>query len=343
MTNLSLNLLTRPRDYIGPRAPDKEVATLEMQSNYELEVSKLIEGYLCLACNLGGCNCYRTTLISLKLEYGDSVVTQISKMDWDIIDARVEKACDRHQFKRKTVGFLAIVVDQIFPGHEGQLQEIVTDGPDDKGVDAIHIVEGESNAEVFIFQSKYRESQGTCHKTINDVEVLKISLFLSELFDKAKSLSESGNFQLQEAVRRIWELHDKGKICRYKIIFCSNGSGFSTSAQGIIESVKASHSSVSFEFYGGQDVVKAMAIEGRNSEDGQLQVIGKEILERSDGDVRGAIASVDALSFVELITAEDGETIKRHLFDDNLRVFLGAYSAYTGMNIGGQNRDQKSL
>lgn len=252
----------------------------------------------------------------------------ISKMDWDIIDARVMKACDRHKFQKRTVGFLAIVIDQVFPGHEDQLQEIITDGPDDKGVDAIHIVEGESSAEVFIFQSKYRESHGTCHKTINDAEVLKIGLFLNELFDKSDSLAGSGNFQLQEAVSRIWELHDKGKICRYKVIFCSNGAGFSTSAQGIAESVKASHSEVGFEFYSGHDVVQAMAIEGRDAEDGQLQVISKEILERSDGDVRGVIASVDAQSFVDLITADDGETIKRHLFDDNLRVFLGAKGGY---------------
>jgi hypothetical protein len=255
-------------------------------------------------------------------------MNSISKMDWDIIDARVTKACARHQFQKKTVGFLAIVMDQIFPGHEDQLQEIITDGPDDRGVDGIHIVEGENSAEVFLFQSKYRESQATCHKTINDAEVLKVSLFLNELFDKAHALADSGNFRLQEAVRRIWELHDKGKICRYKVIFCSNGGGFATSAQGIIDSVKASHSSVSFEFYSGHDVVQAMAIEGRDAEDGQLQVIGKEILERSDGDVRGAVASVDAQSFVSLITAEDGETIKRHLFDDNLRVFLGAKGGY---------------
>lgn len=195
-------------------------------------------------------------------------------------------------------------------------------------MDAIHIVEGESSAEVFIFQSKYRESHGTCHKTINDAEVLKIGLFLNELFDKSDSLAGSGNFQLQEAVSRIWELHDKGKICRYKVIFCSNGAGFSTSAQGIAESVKASHSEVGFEFYSGHDVVQAMAIEGRDAEDGQLQVISKEILERTDGDVRGVIASVDAQSFVDLITADDGETIKRHLFDDNLRVFLGAKGGY---------------
>ncbi|MBL3562853.1 AIPR family protein [Rhodovulum sulfidophilum] len=151
---------------------------------------------------------------------------------------------------------------------------------------------------------------------------------MKELFDKSDALADSGNFRLQESVRQIWDLHNKGKICRYKAIFCSNGGGFSTSALGIIDSVKASYSSVSFEFYSGHDVVQAMAIEGRDAEDGQLQVIGKEILERSDGDVRGAVASVDAKSFVDLITAEDGETIKRNLFDDNLRVFLGANGGY---------------
>jgi len=146
-------------------------------------------------------------------------MSTISKMEWDIIDARVAKACERHQFQTSTVGFLAIVLEQIFPGHEDQLQEIITDGPDDRGIDAIHIIEGESSAEVFLFQSKYRVNQSTCHKTINDSEILKISLFLNELFDKSDELAACGNFQLQEAVRRIWDLHDKGKICRYKAIF----------------------------------------------------------------------------------------------------------------------------
>lgn len=255
-------------------------------------------------------------------------MSTITKMEWDIIDARVAKACERHQFQTTTVGFLSIVLEQIFPGHEDQLQEIITDGPDDRGIDAIHIIEGESSAEVFLFQSKYRVSQSTCHKTINDSEILKVSLFLNELFDKSDGLAACGNFQLQEAVRRIWDLHDRGKICRYKAIFCSNGGGFSTSAQEIINRIKTSHPSVAFEFYSAKDVVQAMALEGRETEDGQLQVIGKEILERSDGDVRGIIASVDAHSFVELITNEDGEYIKRHLFDDNLRVFLGAKGGY---------------
>ena len=71
-----------------------------------------------------------------------------------------------------------------------------------------------------------------------------------------------------------------------------------------------------------------MALEGREVEKGSLQVIGKEILERSDGDVRGIICSVDAKSFINLIQTEDGRGVKRHLFDDNLRIFLGSKGGY---------------
>jgi hypothetical protein len=111
--------------------------------------------------------------------------TAISKMDWGIIDARVASTCLKHQFNRKTAGFLAIVLNQLFPGHEDQLQEIITDGPDDRGIDAVHIIENETSAEIFLLQSKYRESHSTCHKTINDAEILKIYQFLTELFDKS--------------------------------------------------------------------------------------------------------------------------------------------------------------
>jgi hypothetical protein len=61
-----------------------------------------------------------------------------------------------------------------------------------------------------------------------------------------------------------------------------------------------------------------------------LQVIGKEIFERADGDVRGLVASVDANSFIDLIKTADGKGVKRHIFDDNLRVFLGANAGYNG-------------
>lgn len=219
-------------------------------------------------------------------------------------------------------------MEQIFPGIQDQIHEAITDGADDRGIDAIHILEGERQAEVYLFQSKYRETLKSCDRTINDAEIMKVSLFLANLFDRSEELVRCNNFRLLESVQKIWSLHDGGKICRYKVIFCSNGGGFSTSAQSIITGVCASHPQVSFEFYGASDIIRGMALEGRPSESGKLQVIGREILERSDGDVRGIIASVDAKSFIDLIKTDDGAGIKRHIFDDNLRVFLGAKGGY---------------
>lgn len=179
---------------------------------------------------------------------------KLSKIDWDIIDARVRVAATRHAFATQSIGLLSIVMEQIFPDIQDQLQEAITDGADDRGIDGIHILEGDLQAEIYLFQSKYRDSHKSCDRTINDAEIMKVSLFLSELFDKAEALIKCNNFRLVEAVQRIWELHEKGKICRYKVIFCSNGNGFSPSAQTIIDSVCANHLQVSFEFYGAGEI-----------------------------------------------------------------------------------------
>ena len=259
-------------------------------------------------------------------------MSKISKIDWEIIDARVQSAKASHSLSTLSIALTTMALDQLFPNIHDH-KESITDGTDDQGIDAIHIVESEETAEVFLLQSKYRTTYESCGKTINDNEVIKISHFLHQLFDKSSDLIEHNNFRLKEAVQRIWELHEKGKFCRYQVIFCSNGGGLSASAQKICDALSESHSQISFEHYGGADIIKGMALEGRSLENGSLQVISKEILERSDGDVRGVIASVDASSFIDLITTEDGLTIKRHLFDDNLRVFLGAKGGYNSAII----------
>lgn len=258
---------------------------------------------------------------------------KISRMDFTIIDARVRKAVDRHGLKNLSAGLLRVVLEQLFPSVVETIPEIITDGGDDRGIDAIHIVEGENNATIYLIQSKYRENHNGCDRTINDVEILKVSLFLTELFDQSESLKSCNNVRIREAVRRIWEIHSAGKVCRYDVVFCSNGQGYSSTAQTIVGGLITSHPSVSFDFYGGPEIVMGLHQEGSKRESGKIQVIGKEILERSDGDVRGVVASIDAQSFIELIKTTQGDSIKRHLFDDNLRIFLGVKGGYNASII----------
>ncbi|UKV12708.1 AIPR family protein [Thalassospiraceae bacterium SW-3-3] len=253
---------------------------------------------------------------------------KITKMDWDIIESHVEEETRRYSYDKKSTGLLSLSLQQLFPAIHDELLECITDGPDDRGIDAIHIVDGEDIAEIYIFQSKHRESLSTVQKTINETEILKISSFLDELFNKSSTFKKCNNLRLMEAVKRIWQLHEQGTICQYKIICCTNGGGFSESAQRISDAVCANHPHVQFEVYGPEDLISAISTQGKIKESGSLQVISKEILERSDGDVRGIIASVDARSFIDLIKTKDNKHIKRHIFDDNLRIFLGKNGGY---------------
>ena len=258
----------------------------------------------------------------------------ISKMDWDTIDRRVSEARQlRPYLISDSTAFLSIVMEQKFPDIEEDLPELITDGGEDRGVDGIYISEGDGVADVFIFQSKYREKFENRQKTINEDDVLKIERFLKELFNKSTTLAECGNFHLLENVKRIWALHDNGVICHYQVVFCSNGSGFSSTARNLIKDNVHDFRDVEFDFYGGSDIVSAMSLNRRKPEDGQLKVIDREIIERIDGDVRGVIISVYATSFIELITKEDGSAIKGHLFDDNLRIYLGEKGGYNQLII----------
>jgi len=255
-------------------------------------------------------------------------MSKLSPVEWDIIDARVRSETERRNLRNPSLGFLRLVLAAYFPDREEDLDEIVTDGPNDQGIDAIEIVHRDHRAEIFFFQAKYRDGRAGTDRTINDTEVLRCLTFLRGIFDKQTALAATGNLQLDEAVRRIWELHEDGVICRYRLVFCSNGQGLSTSAQGILDAGLASLSNVVPEFYGPAELLLELGARNRIDEVGSLQVVGREIFERADGDVRGLIATVDARSFIEMIRTDDGNSVKRHLFDDNLRIFLGKNGGY---------------
>ncbi|ACS55862.1 hypothetical protein Rleg_1573 [Rhizobium leguminosarum bv. trifolii WSM1325] len=252
----------------------------------------------------------------------------ITAIEWDILEARVERTARRHNLRAPSLSFLYLVLEQFFPERDTDFPEMVVDGGNDLGVDAIEIIERDERAEIFIFQSKHRISHKSTDRTINDSEVLKVIRFVQALFDQEDWLSGNGNLQVREAVSRIWEMHRRGIICNYRLVFCTNGACLHTSAKGMLESALRNLPGVEYEEYAPRDILRDLGHSGRTQECGTLQAIGRDTLERIDGDVRGVIASVDALSYVRLIQTDDQRSVKRHLFNENLRVFLGANGGY---------------
>ncbi|WP_339915602.1 AIPR family protein [uncultured Brevundimonas sp.] len=258
---------------------------------------------------------------------------KLSKLDWDLINARIRSVATQHQLKNPAAGLLWLALQQYFPAQDTAFQELITDGPDDRGVDAIHLVGDDDAVTVYIFQSKARESIDGTIKTINVDEVLKTTSFISQLINKSEDLKRCGNLRLREAIERIWGLHEAGTYCSYELVFVSNDSGLGEAAKANLKSFTAEHTQVRFAQYAALDLIRDLSRSRKEAEDGQLQAISKEIFERSDGDIRGLVANVDARSLIALITDNDNLTVKRHIFDDNLRVYLGSNSGYNGQIV----------
>jgi|TARA_R100000049_G_C1945964_1_gene91107 hypothetical protein len=264
-------------------------------------------------------------------------------MEWEIVDSRVKEVAREKRPPNSSWAFLWLVLDQFFPTAEENRREAITDGKNDRGVDAIHIIEKDDVAEVYIFQSKYRDTHRSSKRTINDNEALKVCAFINDIFDRSEDLEAHANFLTKEKVKQIWSLHERGLFCRYRIIFCSNDEGLSHSASSILDSLCDKYDQISYVHYGAEQLIADLGAGQRRSEKGQLQVLGRELFERTDGNVRGVIASVDPYSFIEMISSSDRKSVKKYLFDDNLRIFLGQTGGYNSDIIATATSDKSHL
>lgn len=254
----------------------------------------------------------------------------ITKLEHSIIDARLREYENAGQAKGAPAAFQLLALDCLFPKKNETSLELVTDGVGDRGVDAVYIQDDPVSPTISMFQFKYHTKIEGCSKNFPETELYKIMAFLQELFDRNEGLSASVNEALAQKIEQISSYFDAGIYCKYKIYLVSNGQHLAKSGIRIIEEFCSRYDWISYEEVGFHEIARLIYRPERESVSGQLQVIDRQIFDRSDGDVRGAIACVDALSYLKLICNEDLTSIKRHIFDDNIRVFLGLDGGYNG-------------
>jgi hypothetical protein len=61
-------------------------------------------------------------------------MVKLSKIDWDIVDARVRSTQAERKLPNLSTALLVLVLDQFFPAAGDEILESITDGPGDRGV-----------------------------------------------------------------------------------------------------------------------------------------------------------------------------------------------------------------
>ncbi|MDO8985563.1 AIPR family protein [Cypionkella sp.] len=252
----------------------------------------------------------------------------ITQLEYSLIQSRVELTKKRNGLETDSRAFAHVILESMTEHGDGEISPHITDGGHDRGADAVYIQEKGGVATISIFQFKYATTISSAQRNFPGAEIDKICSLISDIMNRASGLIASVNGILAQKINDIWGLVDAGTHLNFKIFLSSNTNGLADLERKRLSAYCADHRIVTFEEISHSAVISMISADDRIAEAGTLDCIDLQKYERSDGDIRGVIANIDAGSFVRLICHDDLQTIKRHIFYDNIRGFLGIDGGY---------------
>ncbi len=267
---------------------------------------------------------------------------KITQLEYSLIDSKVKSYCSNNQKKDISLCFLELILQLVFPRSEEEISSLITDGGMDRGADAIHIRETDNTAEISIVQCKYARSLESASKNFPGKEIDKLISLITDIINQSEGLSSTVNPILSEKITDIWQLVSKGKMLSIKIFLISNMLPLIEHERKRLDVFCKQFDFITFEQMSFYSISSLIASDQRPKENGILKAIEKQAYDRSDYDIRGLVANIDANSYVDMITNENGE-VERHLFDENIRGYLGAEGGFNKQILDSALSDDNHL
>lgn len=268
---------------------------------------------------------------------------QISQLEYSMIDGKVQKIAKKHPEFQAGTSFLYLMLQTLFPSSEEEISSLITDGGNDRGADAIHMRETNELAHITIVQSKYANSVKNAKKNFPGNEIDKLISLITDILNKTEGLLETVNSILASKIQDIWRLVDDGKTLSIQIILTSNTLPLVELERKRLQAFCQQYDFIEFEELSFQLVSGLISSDNREKENGVLNCIDVQKYERIDCDIRGMVANIDATSFIDMVTTDDGENIKRHLFDENIRGYLGLSGGFNKQILSSALSDDNHL
>lgn len=248
---------------------------------------------------------------------------QMTQLEFSMINGKVEAMQSRIKSRERSEAFLYLVLEKLFPRSEEEISSLITDGSNDRGADAVHIRVDGGAAYIYVLQCKYAGSLKKAGCNFPGGEVDKLIALISDIANRPEGLLSTVNPVLSSKIKDVWRLVDQGKSIYFRLILASNTLPLVPLESQRLTAFCKQYNMVSFEEMPFNAISALFAADDRPKEDGVLDCIDLQKFERIDCDIRGLIANIDATSYIRMIATEDEESIKRHLFDENIRGYLG--------------------
>src|SRR4030067_1536302 len=236
---------------------------------------------------------------------------------YSTIDQKVKKYKRDYALEDVSTAFEYLALETLLNLNQDEILEAITDGSSDGGIDAIHIID----RDIHIFNFEYATTFKSCKKNYPESELNKVVLTMNRIMDQ-QITKEDVNAELWDKIKAIWQLFRKGPP-NFKFYFCSNKEKPLAAARKRFQTALEVYNFGDFSYYDSEDILSKILEKKYRRIDGHLQFDGRQYFERSDGPIKGIVATVPAVELVNLVRDPDNnERIIEDVFNENVRVFL---------------------
>lgn len=244
-------------------------------------------------------------------------------IDWSQLETKVSLYERIHDCDNKSVALAFVLLERLLDLSPEEVRDAITDGGNDRGVDAVFIDDRGEKDSVHIFQFKYTSKFDKANNNFPGAEIDKLLSFVADLLSKDVSMKDTCNPILWEKVQEIWALLEKGIVPAFIVHLCGNMDGLVTAEFDRLCNSLAPYRHFEVQQHTLETIVAMIIDKNRKQIDGHLRLVDKQYFERVDGNIRGLIATVQATELINLIRdPADESKVRLDVFNDNVRVYL---------------------
>lgn len=200
--------------------------------------------------------------------------------------------------------------------NEEEIEEALTDGPDDGEIDAVYI----ENNSVHIFTFKYTDQFELSKKNYPGSELEQFALHVD--------LFISGNLNKKIINTAVWDKYQEVKSLTsrkidFKIYVVSNKLEPTGSSRVKLEEIIEKFKGVEKPIYVDQDkLVEILLAEKSIKINGSFHFLDKKYFDKSDGGIKTIIGIITANDLINLIKSKNDEMlVNENIFNENVRVY----------------------
>lgn len=244
-------------------------------------------------------------------------------LDWNALDHKLQSFVDQYEeCPTKAVALTFVSLEYILALTPEELEDSITDGSNDRGIDAVFVDDRDGSNDIHLFQLKHVTDFQKSKNHFPSSEIDKMLSFVTDLLDQNLEMKSTCNDLLWNKVQEIWAALKKPKP-QFHVHFCGNLQPMISTQQERVQNSLGKYQSFSVYHHSLETIVSLFLDKNKAHIDATIQLVDKNYFERTDGSIRGLIATVEAEELVKLIRdPDDSSRVRRDIFDDNVRIYM---------------------